>query len=59
MGLLVAAWLVVVSTVTGQTLVSKQIRIEPRACHLPAVAGAWPLDGAWEPVTVSVKCARR
>jgi hypothetical protein len=51
------AW-IVVATLQGQPLVQKQVRVEPRACHLPAVKAEYPLDGVWKPVTVAIRCGR-
>jgi hypothetical protein len=56
-GVYVMAW-IVVATLQGQPLVQKQVRVEPRACHLPAVKAEYPLDGVWKPVTVAIRCGR-
>jgi hypothetical protein len=54
---MVTAW-VVISLLTGQPLVQKQIRVEPAACHMHAVRAEYPINGEWTAVTLRVKCAR-
>ncbi len=53
----VAAWIVVTS-LTGDVILQKQVRIDPVACHLPAVRAEYPVDGEWRPVTLRIRCGR-
>ena len=53
---LVTAWIVIAMVPSGQTILAKQIRIDPVACHLPAVKAEYPVDGKWTPVTVRIRC---
>jgi hypothetical protein len=59
---LVAAFIVIVlagpGQDRGQTILQKQVRIEPLACHLPAVKAEYPVDGQWRPVTIKIRCAQ-
>jgi hypothetical protein len=57
-GAFVTAWIVIASIASGQPIVSKQIRVEPLACHLPAVRAEYPNDGRWLPVTVRIRCEK-
>ncbi|MGO9008067.1 MAG: hypothetical protein ACLQIQ_08480 [Beijerinckiaceae bacterium] len=55
---LVTAWIVIALTGSGQPVLSKQVRIDPIACHLPAVRAEYPVGGQWRPVTIRISCAR-
>jgi hypothetical protein len=55
-GALVAAWIVVITT-SGQTILAKQIRVDPVACHLPSVKAEYPVDDKWVPVRLRIRCA--
>jgi hypothetical protein len=54
---LVTAWIVITTTVSGQTVLAKQVRIDPAACHVPSVKAEYPVDGKWVPVTLRIRCA--
>jgi hypothetical protein len=52
----VTAWIVIAAIPSGQAILAKQIRIDPVACHLPAIKAEYPVDGKWAPVTVRIRC---
>ena len=55
---LLTAWVIIASATSGQVILSKQIRVDARACHLPAIRAEYPLDGKWVPVTLRMRCAK-
>jgi hypothetical protein len=55
---LVAAWILITLSGSGQTIVAKQVRIDPRACHMPPLKAEYPLEGRWRAVTVQLKCPK-
>jgi hypothetical protein len=54
----IAAWIAITALGASQPFMSKEIRIEPGACGLPAVRGEYPVNGAWKPVTIRIACKR-
>jgi hypothetical protein len=54
---LVTAWIIVALTGSGRPVLSKQVRIDPVACRLPAVRAEYAIDGEWRPVTIKIRCA--
>jgi hypothetical protein len=40
----------------GQPLIRMDVMVEPRACHIAPIRGAWPENGAWQAATFSIKC---
>ncbi len=55
---LVTAWIIIALTGSGRPVLSKQVRIDAIACHLPAVRAEYPVDGAWRPVTIKIRCTQ-
>ncbi len=53
---MIAAWIIVTAIGASTPFVEKQIRVDPKACHLPAVRGEYPVSGEWKPVTIKISC---
>jgi hypothetical protein len=54
----VTAWITILLTGSGQTLLERQVRVDPIACHLPAVRAEYPIDGRWHAVMLRIRCAQ-
>jgi hypothetical protein len=54
---MVTAW-IVISMLSGNPILSKQIHVQPQACHFPALRAEYPLDGDWHAVVLKIRCAR-
>jgi hypothetical protein len=54
----VIAWFVFTPSAGGPA-VAKQIQIEERACHMPAIRGAYPSGGEWTAGTFQIRCSPR
>jgi hypothetical protein len=53
---MITAWIIVTALNSSAAFVEKQIRVEPAACHLPAVRGEYPVGGEWYRVTIRIVC---
>jgi hypothetical protein len=52
---MVTAW-IVISMLSGKPILSKQVRVEPQACHFPAVKAEYPLASGWHTVILKISC---
>lgn len=67
---LVTAWIIIelasagprlngqIASESGRPILAKQVRIDPVACHLPAVRADYRVDGQWRPVRIRITCSR-
>jgi hypothetical protein len=55
---MIAAWVIVTALGSSTPIIEKQIRVEPRACHLPLLRGEYPVSGEWRAVMIKIVCKR-
>jgi hypothetical protein len=55
---MIMAWMIVSALGAPQPFIEKQIRVEPKACHLPAIRGEYPIGDEWHRVTIKIACKR-
>jgi hypothetical protein len=55
---MISAWIIVTALGAPAPFVEKQIHVEPRACHLPALMAEYPIGGAWRRVAIRIACKR-
>jgi len=53
---LITAWILITALGAQAPFVEKQVRVEPRACHLPAVRGEYPMNSEWRAVEIKIRC---
>lgn len=56
---MIAAVLSLCLVATPSPCMTRQIRVEPAACHLRPYRGEAPIDGAWRAVILQVRCEGR
>lgn len=44
---------------SGQPIARLDVLVEPRACHIAPIRGAWLENGAWQAATFSINCKRK